>query len=587
MKNQSLKRLAMSLLLSCVILTGCESGGWFGEDSDTPLEGERIPLFNYDQELRRQDGSAAATSEVYDVKTTIRDDIPIRDVTAAEAAAIAATETALREMEQDLKDDPLAPIKQSENQKQMTQSAAAQAAPENAAKKVDFVADTSATAETAAVNMAQAMSEDDAATAALAAQALQARKEQKVVRTAQATEAAAINVADASVIGGFIQPPIWENEFWPQAGGYSSHAMQHLAFNQGEPKKLWSTSIGSGSTKQLPLTAQPVVVDEKVFTVDTKGVVRAFDVNGGKELWSREIIKETEKDPVIGGGLAFSSGQLYATNGFNEVLALDPYDGRIVWRTGLTGPARAAPAAVPGKVFVTTLDNRLIALDSSDGKILWDHQGLTASAGLLGSASPASNRDIVVPAYSSGEVYALRIDNGAAAWADNLTPARRTDSITGLTDIRALPVIDKGVVLAMSYADKLAAIDERTGARIWEQPIGGTQTPWVAGNRIFVIDKNMKLYALNRANGAVVWMTELPAFKKPKDNKGPIEWYGPIFAGERLLAFSSEGMAYSFDPVTGQQKSSWKTGGDVVQGPVIAGGRLYLLTTSGTLSAWE
>lgn len=561
-----LKRLTLVLALSCTVLTACENS-WLGDNEAPPLEGERVPLFKDDAQLRTQGGEA-----VIDVTADVRDDVPMRDVTPAEAAAIATTEAALREMEQDLKSDPL------------------EGAKKDAAREAKAAAPSKA-----------AMSEDEAATAALMEELAAKGGKAPVAPAAQAGEAAApetaasdaplqeaiANVADAAVIAGFIKPPVWENEFWPQAGGYANHAMQNLAFTSGAPKKIWSTGIGAGSSKQLPLTALPVVVDEKVFTLDAKSTVRAFDVATGKELWSRSIIKESEKEPVIGGGLAFSGGQLYATNGFNEVMAIDPFDGSVAWRTGLNGPARGAPSAVPGKVFVTTLDNRLIALNAEDGKILWDHQGLTASAGLLGSASPAANREIVVPAYSSGEVYALRMENGSAVWADNLTPARRADAEGGLTDIRALPVLDKGLVIAISYADKMVAIDERTGERVWEQPIGGAQTPWVAGNRIFVIDKGMKLYALDRANGAVVWKAELPAYRKPKDRKGAIDWFGPVFAGDRLMVFSSEGEVRNFDPATGEKDGDWKVGSDLVGPPSIAGGRMYLLSTNGNLSVWQ
>lgn len=571
-----IKTLSFALLLSCTVLTACENS-WLGENEKPPLEGERVPLFKDDAKLRTQ-----GAAEAIDVTADVRDDVPMRDVTPAEAAAIASTEAALREMEQDLKADPLAEAKK---EKART------------AKPEDVKTQT-----------AEAMSEDDAATAALMAE--MAAKRGKVEAAAEQAEAvvsegaadtgeaaaaeataplreAVANAADAAVIAGFIKPPVWENEFWPQVGGYANHAMQNLAFTSGTPKKIWSTSIGAGSSKQLPLTALPIVVDEKVFTLDAESDIRAFDVQSGKEIWTRSIIKESEKEPVIGGGLAFSGGQLYATNGFNEVLALDPFDGSVTWRTGLNGPARAAPSAVPGKVFVTTLDNRLVALNADDGKIQWDHQGLTASAGLLGSASPAANREIIVPAYSSGEIYALRMENGSAVWADNLTPARRADAEGGLTDIRALPVLDKGMVIAISYADKMVAIDERTGQRVWEQPIGGAQTPWVAGNRIFVVDKAMNLYALDRANGAVVWKSELPAFKKPKDRKGPIDWFGPVFAGDRVMVFSSEGEVRNFDPATGAKQDGWKVGTDIVGPPAIAGGKMYLLSSGGVLSVWQ
>lgn len=546
MKKVAMKNLLLGACFSGMLLSACETG-WLGDDSEVPLEGERVPLFKNKAELEPE-------TPAIDVSTRVRDDIPMRDVTPDEARAIAATEAALREMEDELKTDPLADLK---------------------GTVTSDVSSDSANANSDTVDM-----NDDEAFAAV---------NQSIASNAR--RAAEDNVTEAAVIDGFIKPPVWPNEFWPQAGGYGQHAMQHVAFIEtGTPSKLWTKSIGSGAGKELPLTATPVVADDKVFTMDSKSNVTAFDVKAGKELWEINVRKKGEEDDVISGGLAFSSGLLFATNGYNEVVAIDPYEGKFRWRTEISGPARAAPSAITGsggsagRIFVTTLDNRLVALNSLTGEILWDHQGLAGGAGLLGSASAAVTREMVVPAYSSGEIYALNIKNGGASWSNNLGGAARGEVVN---DIRALPVIDKGYVFAMSYGGALAAIDERSGKTVWQQPIGGTQTPWLAGNRIFVIDKDMKLYALNRGDGTVVWANELPAFENIEKRKGKINWYGPVFAENRLMAFSSEGDSVIFDPVTGQKLEEWKTDIDVIQPPVIAGGRLFLLGNNGELGAFR
>ena len=53
-------------------------------------------------------------------------------------------------------------------------------------------------------------------------------------------------------------------------------------------------------------------------------------------------------------------------------------------------------------------------LSTDDGRKLWSHNGIPETAGLLGGASPAVEGEIVVVAYSSGELFALRVENGRA-----------------------------------------------------------------------------------------------------------------------------------------------------------------------------
>ena len=382
---------------------------------------------------------------------------------------------------------------------------------------------------------------------------------------------------------GLIAPEPWKNEFWPQAGGYPNHSMQNLDLSGGELKKIWSTDIGAGSTKQLPLTAQPIVVDGQIYTLDTESQLTAFDIKTGKQIWRTDVSDPDEDDPVIGGGIAYAAGVLYVTNGFDEVLALQPSKGEILWRKSIGSPSRAAPTILDGRLFVTTLENRILALNAGDGTLLWDYTGLSETAGLVGAASPAASRDIVVPAFSSGEITALRVENGVVAWSDNLAGVKRLGGLDGLSDIKALPIIDKGLVVAVSFNGKIAAIDERTGNRIWQREIGSANTPWMAGNHLFVLSTENQLVALGRDSGVIRWVTKLLR----SDDGDPVIFTGPILAGGRLILAGTDGRVIEINPESGELIREWSIGNTVAISPIIAGGVLYILSENGTLSAYK
>lgn len=386
---------------------------------------------------------------------------------------------------------------------------------------------------------------------------------------------------------GFVAPQPWKNDFWPQAGGYPNHAMQHLTLNEGPLKKIWSTSIGTGAQKNLPLIAAPIVIDGRIFTLDTENELAAFDALNGKRLWARYVGSEREEDEVITGGVSYSKGQLYVTNGYNELLMLNPQDGKIVWRKKLPSASRAAPTVSDDRVFVTTLDNKLLTLSAVDGSFLWDYSGIGGGAGLVGAASPAASRDIVLPVFSSGEIFALRVENGAAAWGDNLAGIRAASGLSGISDIRALPVIDKGVVIAISFGNRMVALDERTGNRIWQRDIGGAEMPWVAGNSIFVITNDNQLVGMGRDTGLIRWVRPLPEFRNPEKRTGAIYWSGPVLAGNRLIVAGSDGGVLEINPENGDVIRSWGSGLSVSITPVVAADMLYLLGDNGTLAAYK
>lgn len=385
---------------------------------------------------------------------------------------------------------------------------------------------------------------------------------------------------------GFIAPDPWRNEFWPQAGGYPNHVMQHMALGD-VLSPAWSANIGTGSTKKLPLTAQPIVVDGRVFTLDTDARLSAFDAGNGELLWRSDVGAPDEDDPVIGGGIAYSRGRLYVTNGYDALLSIAPENGKTVWQTALPAPSRAAPTIMEDRVFVTTLDNRLLALSATDGKMLWEYAGITETAGLVGAASPAASREVVIPAFSSGEIFALRVENGSVAWSENLSAFRNSGGLGGISDIKGLPVIDKGLVFAISFGGRIMAIDERTGTRIWQREIGGSETPWVAGNHLFVISSEGEMVALGRDNGVIRWVTQLPRYKNTEKREDPIFWTGPVLAGGRLIAASSDGRVAELNPVDGKVVRTWSADKSVRTSPLVAAGTLYLLGEDGTLMAYR
>lgn len=383
-------------------------------------------------------------------------------------------------------------------------------------------------------------------------------------------------------------PDAWTNTSWPQAGGYPNHSMQNLAILQNEFKRVWSSDIGSGSTDEIPLTATPIIAQNMIFTLDTDSRLSAFNAQTGKRVWYADVEHEDEDESVISGGISYAHETLFVTNGFDEILAVSPENGDILWRKRLPAPSRAAPTVIGGRVFVSTIDSRLVALNAQDGSGLWEYTGISETAGLLGAASPGANNDIVVPVFSSGEITALRVENGSVAWSDNLSNVKRYGGgLESLSDIKAMPVLDRGVIIAISFGGKLAAIDERTGTRIWQREISGAQTPWVAGSYVFVLSSENQLIALSITDGSIYWIAELPQFEDEEDKEDLITWAGPVLTSDHLVLAGSHGRLVEIDARTGEMTRDIKTKKNVQITPIVANETLYLLAEDGTLVAYR
>ena len=376
------------------------------------------------------------------------------------------------------------------------------------------------------------------------------------------------------------------NQDWPQAGGYPNHAMHHLAAS-GPLAQVWSTDIGEGTNDEAQLLAEPIVSGDRLYTIDTEAVVSAFNVKTGERVWQVELSKDDEDEGILGGGLAFEDGRIFATTGFADVIVLDAKNGREIWRKRLNGPIRAAPTVWAGRVFAVTTNNELFALAASDGRELWTHSGLSEVAGLVGAAPPAVDGGVVVVPYSSGEVAALRVENGRQVWIESLTALRRSDAVTAISHIRGRPVIDRGIVYIVSNSNRTAAVDLRTGTRLWEVSVGGRNGVWVAGNFIYVLTRDAELICLTRRGGRVRWIAQLPRFEDEEDQEDPILWTGPVLAGDRLLVGSSHEEIWSVSPYSGKILGRVEVSGPVLISPVVARETVYVLTDEADLIAYR
>lgn len=376
------------------------------------------------------------------------------------------------------------------------------------------------------------------------------------------------------------------NAAWPQQGGFANHAMYHLALGDA-PRQAWSADAGAGSDDDAPILSGPVISDSIVYTMDADAVVSAYRAGDGRLVWRGDIQPPNENDGNWGGGVAVDGGMVFAATGFAQVVALTADTGKEVWRTSISGPMRAAPTAFGGRVFAVTKDNQLFALDAKTGDILWSHTGFEEIAGLIGSASPAVDGEIVVVAYSSGELFALRVENGRQLWAENLAAIRRSDAVSALADIRGRPVIDRDKVYAISHSGRMVAINLATGRRIWEAPLGGVNQPWAAGDFIFVLTSNATVAAVTARDGRIRWITPIGLYENPEKRRGRINWSGPVLVGDRLIVSGSNGIALTLSPYTGEVLGEQKMPDAVSLSPAVADETLYFLTDQARLVAYR
>lgn len=392
--------------------------------------------------------------------------------------------------------------------------------------------------------------------------------------------------ADASLASVTVTlPPPTPLKDWPQEGVTPSKMTGNVEAG-ADLKVAWRVDIGQGSNLKKRLVAPPVVSNGKLFVIDANQKVSALDAATGRRLWSRQLTALHKKDTsAVGGGLAVADDKLIVSSGFGYLAALSVTDGKQLWRERTDSPLSSAPAVMGSRVYVTSTDNQVYAMDLETGTVVWSDQAIAESARILSAPSPAVNEDLLVAPFSSGELIAYLPANGRRLWQDTLTTVGRFTPLSAINDIAGHPTINNGVVYAASYSGVLTAIDARSGQRLWAMLFGSRLGPVLAGPYIFIVGTEGQVACIQRTDGKVVWVRDLPEFKKPKPKKGRIVWIGPLIASNRLIVASSEGNLLALSPQTGETVGQLKVGGDVLIQPVAAGGLIYVLTDKGQLVA--
>jgi outer membrane protein assembly factor BamB len=382
-------------------------------------------------------------------------------------------------------------------------------------------------------------------------------------------------------------PAAQVNSDWSQPGGAPGKAPGHLALGT-RLGQAFSVSIGAGAAAGKRLAAAPVVSGGKVFTIDTASTVRAFDAKTGATLWATQFGTAARgASSLFGGGVAVDGGRVFATNGLGFVAALDAGNGGKVWQVRPGGPLRGAPSVGNGTVYAISQDNQIYALGQADGKTAWSNAAALEIAGVFGAGSPAIGQGTVIAGFSSGELNAYRYENGRMVWQDTLARTSIRTSVSSLADVDADPVIDSGQVFALGQGGRMVALDLVSGQRLWELNLAGISTPCVVGDWVFIVTDEAKVVAVARSTGKVRWISQLPRYRNKKGKSGPINYEGPIVAGERLILTGSNGTLINLNPANGSFQSQTNAGGAVSLSPVVANQTLYILTDAGRLIAYR
>lgn len=351
--------------------------------------------------------------------------------------------------------------------------------------------------------------------------------------------------------------------------------------NQFTPEKAWNTSVGNG-IGDFYSNLHPAWQDSTIYAADRHGVVKAVSADDGREVWKVDLSEKTgffssNIPALLSGGLTVDGAHLYVGSEKAKVFALNTSDGSIAWQAKVAGEALSRPVISDGLVLVHTSNGMLQALNEADGAVKWTVNLDMPSLSLRGESAPATAFGAAIVGGDNGRVSAVLMQQGQIIWQQRISQATGATEIDRLSDVDTTPVIVNGVVYALAYNGNLTALDLRSGQIMWKREMGSVNDFIVDANRIYLVDQNDRVVALNADGGVTLW-TQSDLLHR--NLTAPVLYNGYLVVGD------SEGYMHWINADDGRFVAQQKVDSSGFQTtPVVASDKLLIQAKDGTLYA--
>ena len=148
--------------------------------------------------------------------------------------------------------------------------------------------------------------------------------------------------------------------------------------------------------------------------------------------------------------------------------------------------------------------------------------GFPTTNSVKNDATPICSGKYIYAGLTTGELIKINSTNRQVVWvADIYRPSNMTGGASVL-DIVAPIVVRDGFVYAGGLGDAFCKINATSGAKKWCPEISIAEPFIIAGDTVFVVASNNKLYALRDSDGAAYWSTTIAKQAAPEYKSGTI-----------------------------------------------------------------
>ncbi|WMY96670.1 MAG: outer membrane protein assembly factor BamB [Arsenophonus sp.] len=352
--------------------------------------------------------------------------------------------------------------------------------------------------------------------------------------------------------------------------------------NKITPIIIWKNIVGNGTGKYYSKIF-PVYDNFVVYVSDRRGIIKAINFNSGNILWSINLLDQinffkSDKSILLSSGLTISKDQLYIGIETGQLIALNKFNGKVVWMTDVAGEAISQPVVSNGLVLTHTSNGVLQALDIKNGKIKWSiHLDNYSKLSIRGKSAPSIFYGVAIVGSNNGRITAVTLSQGEILWQKYINNIDGINKINSLHDINMKPVIDVniGAVFAIAYNGNLVAINLYSSQIIWSLNLGSIHDITIDDKTIYLVDQNDSVFAIRKSDGVILWVQNSLLYRNLT---------APSIYGNFLVIGDGAGYLYFLNIYNGQLmiKNKLNSSGLLIR-PIVANNKLLVQAKDGTL----
>ncbi len=359
-------------------------------------------------------------------------------------------------------------------------------------------------------------------------------------------------------------------------------------------EKIWQINTDQFISDENPFLPEPIFIDSNLYLINNNGVLFKINSDNGNIIWKKTIFDDVE-NTIIGTSAisgSFTDNEevtIYIHSGYNELIAVNGFDGNTIWTKTHDLPFRGGMTVSEGFLYISDYDGNFLSINSKDGKTNWNISLGSDYNSTYTNVRPIIAKNKIIVPVTGGSFFIILIETGEVDWTNNISSNKQLPKLFHTGDIVANPIYNNGVVYLVSQSGNMSAFDINTSQELWELSIGGLETPTLSGETIFISGNMGILAAIDINTGKVRWTKKYPSYINEDAlfaEKEVAIYRGPVLVDAKILFADPDGKINIIDANNGVDIGSLSLD-KLALAPIPVDNKVFFLTENGKLLAYK